>query len=47
MVKNLENLSYTERLKILGLPSIKFRQTRGDLIQTYKILHNIDNIDEK
>ena len=28
----------------LKLPSLKFRQTRADMIQTYKILNNIDNV---
>ena len=37
-------MSYAERLRYLDLPSIKFRQTRGDLIQTYKILHIVDNV---
>ena len=33
-----------ERLKYLNLPSIKHRQLRGDLIETYKILHGLDNL---
>ena len=44
MIKCIKHLSYNERLRYLDLPSIKYRQTRGDLIQTYKIIHNIDNI---
>ena len=46
MVDSLKNLSYVDRLKQLNLPSIKYRQMRGDLIQTYKIIHNIDNLDK-
>ena len=38
------NFSYAERLEPLDLPSIKYIQTRSDLIQTYKIIHNIDNV---
>ena len=37
-------MSYKERLIELKLPSIKFRQIRGDLIQTFKIVHHIDNL---
>ena len=44
IVPEMRNLSYPDRLKYLNLPSIKYRQLRGDLIQTYKIIHNIDNI---
>ena len=44
LLPDIRNMSYKERLVELKLPSIKFRQIRGDLIQTYKIIHNIDNI---
>merc|ERR1711867_86219 len=44
MLPDLKKLPYSERLKILDLPSIKYRQIRGDLIQTYKIINNIDNL---
>ena len=46
MVYSLKDLPYSERLQLLNLPSIKYRQLRGDLIQTYKIVHNIDNLDK-
>ena len=46
MVGSLKNISYEDRLQQLNLPSIKYRQMRGDLIQTYKIVHNIDNLDK-
>ncbi len=47
MVKDIQHLTYTDRLIALDLPTVKYRQTRGDLIQTYKIIHNIDNIDSQ
>lgn len=45
-IAELKDLSYSERLVSLDLPSIKYRQIRADLIQTYKILHGIDNINK-
>ena len=34
-------LSYEERLRALKLPSLSYRRMRGDLIEVYKIIHNI------
>ena len=45
ILPHLKNKSYSERLSELKLPSIKYRQLRGDLIQTYKIINSIDNVD--
>ena len=38
LIPGLSNFSYTERLKILNLPSLAYRRTRGDMIEMYKIL---------
>ena len=45
LIPAFENLSYKERLKKLKLFSMEYRRKRGDMIQTYKILNNIDRID--
>ena len=39
-VKGLHDLSYENRLKKLNLPSLEYRQARGDLIQVFKIVRN-------
>jgi hypothetical protein len=41
MVKDCKKLSYPDRLKLLQLPTLKFRRVRGDMIETYKILNGI------
>ena len=34
-------MSYPDRLKTLKLPTLAYRRIRGDMIETYKIVHNI------
>ena len=34
-------LIYSERLKRLNLPTLRYRRHRGDMMEVYKILHNI------
>ena len=45
LVPALRGLSYTERLQVLNLPSMDYRRKRFDMIQVYKIIHGIDDID--
>ena len=46
MLYDIKELSYSQRLRKLKLPSLKFRRVRGDLIQAFKIINDIDNIDK-
>ena len=45
LLPDLKNMSYPERLKILGLTTLESRRLRGDLIQVFKIVKGFDNID--
>ena len=47
LVSSISHLPYSERLRALGLPSLEYRQERDDVIQVYKILHDIDKVDKK
>ena len=44
ILKGMKDKPYEERLRSLNLPSLKYRRFRGDLIQTYKILNEIDDL---
>ena len=46
-IPGLQQLSYKDRLKSLKLPTLEYRRYRGNMIQTYKIIHNIYDIDSK
>ena len=45
LVRSISNLTYTERLKYLGLPTLQYRRLRSDLVETFKIMNNIDKVD--
>ena len=45
LVKNVSYLQYSERLRVLKLDSLAFRRRRNDVIQTFRIINKIDNID--
>jgi len=40
LVISIKNLTYKDRLKRLKLPTLKYRRTRDDIIDVYKILTN-------
>ena len=45
LLKPCRDLPYTERLKYLGLYSLKGRRSRGDLIETYKMFNGFTDAD--
>ena len=45
LIPKLKHLPYDNRLKALKLPSLHHRRRRGDMIQIYNILNEIDRID--
>ena len=47
LVPGLANQEYTDRLRALDLPSLAFRRRRGDLIETFKILHPSTGYDRR
>ena len=41
VIPEIDKLDYQERLYNLHLPTLAYRQFRGSIIETYKILHNL------
>ena len=44
-LKELRQLTYNERLRRLGLPTLEYRRERADMIQLFKIIEGIDIVD--
>lgn len=44
LVPELKDLSYEDRLRQLKLPSLVHRRRRGDMIQTFKIIRELEDI---
>ena len=40
-IEGMDGLTYEQRLQKLNLPSLEYRRLRGDLIEVFKITHNI------
>jgi len=45
LIARIKDLSYSERLKELKLPTLKYRRFRGDMIELYKMITGIYNKD--
>ena len=41
----IRHLNYSDRLRRLNLPTLRYRRHRGDTIEVYKILHKIYDIE--
>ena len=37
----LKGMSYQERLRRIHLPTLRYRRLRGDIVEAYKLLHNV------
>ena len=46
MVPELRELTYENRLKEMGLPTLQNRRERGDLITLYRIVNGIEKLDK-
>ena len=46
LVKCVRNKSYQERFTFLGLPTLEYRRERADMVQVFKIMHDIDKVDK-
>ena len=43
----MEGISYEERLEKLGLFSLERRRLRGELIEVYKMMRDMDRVDSQ
>lgn len=44
LVKNIQHRSYSDLLRYLGLPSLQYRRLRSDMVETFRIINNIDKV---
>ena len=47
MIEDVKCLSYDERMTRLGLTHLDMRQVRSDLLETFRIVCGMDEIDEE
>ena len=45
LVARLQNMSYSDRLRELNLPTLKYRRLRGDMIELYKMVRGLYDSD--
>ena len=46
LLPHIRHLSYSDRLKHLGIPTLQYRRQRADIIEVYKIMNDIDKADK-
>ena len=46
-VPGISTMTYPDRLQTLRLPSLVYRRARGDMIETYKYLHNVFDVNNE
>ena len=46
LIPAIKDLEYEERLKRMGLPSVRYKRARGDMIDTYKYAHSKCTVNE-
>ena len=46
-VPGISTMTYPDRLQTLRLPSLVYRRARGDMIETYKYLHNVYDVNNE
>ena len=47
MAPESRELTYKDRLKELGLPTLQDRRERGDLLTLYRIVNGIEKLDKQ
>ena len=45
LIPEIKDMPYTQRLRLLNIPTLEYRRTRGDMIQCYKIFNGIVRMD--
>ena len=47
LIPSLKGLSYPERLRRLGLPTLEYRRERAEVVEVHKLLNNTDLVNKE
>ena len=47
IIPEIKDLPYQDRLEALKIPTLSYRRLRGDLIQMYKIMHGVNDVQKE